>query len=110
MWTVDRLACHRGADSKFHRCVLESFTVVIIEISQNRSFMSLKIRRLLSRTHIVDHISLRVVAGPVEDGQERLQVLGGVVLCVEQQHRDQLGGSDPRGNQPVGYVVGDGRH
>ncbi|TNN68890.1 hypothetical protein EYF80_020925 [Liparis tanakae] len=48
--------------------------------------------------------------GRVEGGQERLQVLGAVVLGVKQQHREQLRGPDPCGHQPVGDVVANGRH
>lgn len=64
----------------------------------------------LSGTHVADHVPLRVGAGPVEGGQERLQVLGAVVLGVEQQHRQQLRRPDPCGHQPVGHVVGNGRY
>lgn len=64
----------------------------------------------LTGTHIADHVPLRVGAGLSEGGQERLQMLGAVVLSVEQQHGEQLRGPDPCGHQPVGYVVGNGRH
>lgn len=64
----------------------------------------------LTGTHIADHFPLWIGAGPVEGGQERLQMLGAVVLSVEQQHREQLRGPDPCGHQPVGHVVGNGRH
>lgn len=61
-------------------------------------------------TYIDDDIFLCVSAGSVECGEKRLQMLGAVVLRVEQQHREQLGGPDPRGHQPVRDIVGDGRH
>lgn len=37
-------------------------------------------------------------------------MLGAVVLCVEQEHRQQLGDAEPCGDQPVSHFVGDGRH
>lgn len=52
----------------------------------------------LSETHVVDHIPLCVSAGPVEGGQEGLQMLGVVVLGVEQEQRQQLRRSDPCGH------------
>lgn len=35
-------------------------------------------------------------------------MLGAVVLAVEQQHGEELRGSDLRGHQPVAHVVADG--
>lgn len=64
----------------------------------------------LSGTHIADHVPLCVGAGLVKGGQERLQMLGTVVLAVKQQHGEKLRGPDPRGHQPVGHVVANGWH
>lgn len=59
-------------------------------------------------THAADHGPLLVGAGVEQGPQDGLQVLGGVVLRVEQQHRQQLRGLHPGPRHPVGDVVADG--
>lgn len=60
-----------------------------------------------SGTYIVHHVPLGVGTGPVKHNQQRLQVLCGVVLCMQQQHRQKPRRLDPGWHQPVGHIVGD---
>ena len=55
--------------------------------------------------HIVHHPLLLVHAGAVQAGQQCLDVLRGVVLQIQQQGLQQLGGLGPRLHHPVADVT-----
>lgn len=55
--------------------------------------------------HIVHHPLLLIHAGTVQAGQQRLDVLRGVVLQIQKQGLQQLGGLDPRLHHPVADVT-----
>lgn len=60
-------------------------------------------------THTADHSLLLIVAGLMQGSEDDLQVLCDVVLCVQQQHRQQLCCLHPRPHHPVSDIVTDGR-
>lgn len=44
----------------------------------------------VSTTHVGDHVALGVGAGAVQRGEQQLQVLGAVVLSMQQQSIQEL--------------------
>lgn len=64
--------------------------------------------RLGKATHAAHHGRLLVCAGQQQGAEQDLEVLRGVVLRVQQQHRQQLRGLHPRRHHPVRDVVTDG--
>ena len=64
--------------------------------------------RLEKATHTAHHGRLLVRAGQHQGAEQDLEVLRGVVLRVQQQHRQQLRRLHPRRRHPVRDVVTDG--
>lgn len=60
-------------------------------------------------THAADHSLLLIGARLMQGSEDDLQVLCDVVLCMQQQHRQQLRCLQPGPHHPVGDIVTDGR-